>query len=217
MQSPNKVDEETLQALLLHLGPEKPVAGAQDPSAAETITTKPSEGLGPAASPERPADRLSGTLLSGNLAQGFARPFAGGDAEDVPDYALPDAQYIERTILPLLLRGLEEVALTRPPDPLAFLGAYLISNNPQRPTAASAAPVGALPTISTSSNATQDGARDGAHRGSPTQVLTQQQQQQQQQPSSSPFLPTNQPALAEAVQRAAERFAPYVKGSPATA
>ncbi|RNF05478.1 hypothetical protein TraAM80_04516 [Trypanosoma rangeli] len=50
----------------------------------------------------------------------------------VPVYALPDQQYLEATVLPLLLRGLEEVAKTRPADPLAFLAAYLLSNNPQK-------------------------------------------------------------------------------------
>ncbi|RNE99370.1 uncharacterized protein Tco025E_09019 [Trypanosoma conorhini] len=50
----------------------------------------------------------------------------------VPVYALPDQQYLEATVFPLLLRGLEEVARSRPADPLAFLAAYLLSNNPQK-------------------------------------------------------------------------------------
>lgn len=61
-----------------------------------------------------------------------------GGYGDVPLYALPDQQYLERAIMPLLLRGLEEVAVARPPDALAFLGAYLLSNNPQRRAAAGA-------------------------------------------------------------------------------
>ncbi|KEG07868.1 hypothetical protein DQ04_08601030 [Trypanosoma grayi] len=51
---------------------------------------------------------------------------------NVPVYALPDQPYLEATVLPLLLRGLEEVAKARPVDPLAFLAAYLLSNNLQR-------------------------------------------------------------------------------------
>ncbi|KAG8347924.1 hypothetical protein TRVL_01244 [Trypanosoma vivax] len=51
---------------------------------------------------------------------------------NVPVYALPEQPYLEATVLPLLLRGLEEVASVRPVDPLAFLAAYLLSNNPQR-------------------------------------------------------------------------------------
>ncbi|ORC92650.1 uncharacterized protein TM35_000034030 [Trypanosoma theileri] len=50
----------------------------------------------------------------------------------VPVYALPDQPYLEATVMPLLLRGLEEVSKARPVDPLAFLAAYLLSNNPQR-------------------------------------------------------------------------------------
>lgn len=50
----------------------------------------------------------------------------------IPLYALPDQEYLEATILPLLLRALEELSKVRPPDPLTFLAAYLIGNNPQR-------------------------------------------------------------------------------------
>lgn len=53
----------------------------------------------------------------------------------IPVYALPDQAYLEATILPLLLRGLEELSKVRPPDPLTFLAAYLIGNNPQRSAA----------------------------------------------------------------------------------
>lgn len=53
----------------------------------------------------------------------------------IPLYALPDQEYLEATVLPLLLRGLEELSKVRPPDPLTFLAAYLIGNNPQRTAA----------------------------------------------------------------------------------
>lgn len=53
----------------------------------------------------------------------------------IPVYALPDQAYLETTVLPLLLRGLEELSKVRPPDPLTFLAAYLIGNNPQRSAA----------------------------------------------------------------------------------
>lgn len=53
----------------------------------------------------------------------------------IPLYALPDQDYLEATVLPLLLRGLEELSKVRPPDPLTFLAAYLIGNNPQRSAA----------------------------------------------------------------------------------
>lgn len=50
----------------------------------------------------------------------------------LPVHALPDRQYLEQAILPLLLHGLEATARQRPNDPLEFLAAYLASNNPQR-------------------------------------------------------------------------------------
>ncbi|CAD2222275.1 Dpy-30 motif containing protein, putative [Angomonas deanei] len=50
----------------------------------------------------------------------------------VAAHLLPDQDYLEQTVIPLVLRGMEEVGKVRPPDPLAFLGAYLLSNNPQR-------------------------------------------------------------------------------------
>eukprot|EP00796_Vickermania_ingenoplastis_P012561 gene12561-8609_t len=50
----------------------------------------------------------------------------------IPLYALPDQEYLEATVLPLLLRGLEELSKVRPPDPLTFIAAYLVGNNPQR-------------------------------------------------------------------------------------
>lgn len=52
----------------------------------------------------------------------------------LPLYAQPDQVFLEQTILPLLLRGLEELVIARPPDPLAFLAAYLLGNNPMRNT-----------------------------------------------------------------------------------
>ncbi|CCW69181.1 unnamed protein product [Phytomonas sp. Hart1] len=54
----------------------------------------------------------------------------------IPLYAQPDQLYLENCVLPLLLCGLRELAKIQPPDPLGFLGAYLLSNNPQRANSA---------------------------------------------------------------------------------
>lgn len=74
------------------------------------------------------------TLQRYVIAAHGSHPAKGATAahSEIPLYALPDQPYLERAVMPLLLRGLEELALARPPDPLAFLGAYLLSNNPQR-------------------------------------------------------------------------------------
>jgi hypothetical protein len=50
----------------------------------------------------------------------------------VPVQALPARQYLDATVVPLLLHGLEAVATEQPQDPLEYLAAFLISNNPQR-------------------------------------------------------------------------------------
>ncbi len=47
-------------------------------------------------------------------------------------HALPDKEYLEAVLLPLLVHGLEATTRERPMDPLEYLAAYLISNNPQR-------------------------------------------------------------------------------------
>ena len=50
----------------------------------------------------------------------------------VPPHALPTRAYLDQTVIPLLLHGLEAVAVDRPKDPIEYLAAYLVSNNPQR-------------------------------------------------------------------------------------
>ena len=50
----------------------------------------------------------------------------------VSPHALPTRAYLDQTIVPLLLHGLEAAAVDRPKDPVEYLAAYLISNNPQR-------------------------------------------------------------------------------------
>lgn len=61
-----------------------------------------------------------------------------------PAHVLPLRQYLEASILPLLTRALEATALTKPNDPLEFLAAYLLSNNPMRQSPLPVPPCGAL-------------------------------------------------------------------------
>ncbi|KAH9589303.1 Dpy-30 motif [Trypanosoma melophagium] len=72
---------------------------------------------------------LDGDAMLNKLTEHLREPPA---LPTVPVYALPDQPYLEATVMPLLLRGLEEVSKARPVDPLAFLAAYLLNNNPQR-------------------------------------------------------------------------------------
>ncbi|CAH2234767.1 protein dpy-30 homolog [Pararge aegeria] len=42
--------------------------------------------------------------------------------------ALPTRQYLDQTVVPILLQGLSAVAKERPPEPISFLAAYLLKN-----------------------------------------------------------------------------------------
>lgn len=42
--------------------------------------------------------------------------------------ALPTKQYLDQTVAPILLQGLQVLAKERPPDPIGFLAAYLLEN-----------------------------------------------------------------------------------------
>ena len=50
----------------------------------------------------------------------------------IPIQALPTAAYLDTTVIPLVLAGLETLVEERPKDPIEYLAAFLISNNPQR-------------------------------------------------------------------------------------
>lgn len=42
--------------------------------------------------------------------------------------SLPTKQYLDQTVAPILLQGLQILAKERPPDPINFLAAYLLKN-----------------------------------------------------------------------------------------
>lgn len=45
------------------------------------------------------------------------------------DLNLSVRKYLDQTVVPVLLQGLSEVAAQRPPNPIEFLGQYLLSHN----------------------------------------------------------------------------------------
>ena len=52
--------------------------------------------------------------------------------DDNPLASLPIRSYLDQTVVPVLLQGLAELASERPDDPVAFLGDYLLKNNPNK-------------------------------------------------------------------------------------
>lgn len=42
--------------------------------------------------------------------------------------ALPTRQYLDQTVVPILLQGLSALGKERPPDPINYLAAYLLKN-----------------------------------------------------------------------------------------
>ena len=42
---------------------------------------------------------------------------------------LPIRAYLDQTVVPVLLQGLSELAKERPPDPVKWLGNYLLKNS----------------------------------------------------------------------------------------
>ncbi|XP_046389062.1 protein dpy-30 homolog [Ischnura elegans] len=45
--------------------------------------------------------------------------------------SLPTRQYLDQTVVPILLQALSTVAKERPPDPINFLAAYLMKHKSQ--------------------------------------------------------------------------------------
>ncbi|KAL3161769.1 hypothetical protein ABBQ38_008864 [Trebouxia sp. C0009 RCD-2024] len=46
--------------------------------------------------------------------------------------AMPVRQYLEATVVPVLMSGLGQVVRERPSDPVEYLAAYLLKHNPQQ-------------------------------------------------------------------------------------
>merc|ERR1719498_821081 len=48
--------------------------------------------------------------------------------------ALPIRSYLDQTVVPILLDGMSQLVYERPQDPIGWLAAYLVANNPQNPS-----------------------------------------------------------------------------------
>ncbi len=58
----------------------------------------------------------------------------GGDNEgnDPSTQNLPVRQYLDKTVVPLLLQAMSECAKERPTHPIEFVAKYLLDNNPEK-------------------------------------------------------------------------------------
>lgn len=73
-------------------------------------------------------------------APAFPQPDAAKKAEqiakkakvEVSEKAVPARQYLESTVVPTLMQGMQELAKERPDDPVQYLAAYLIKHNPKK-------------------------------------------------------------------------------------
>ncbi len=48
--------------------------------------------------------------------------------------AMPIKQYLEATVVPTLMLGMQQLARERPDDPIEYLASYLLQHNPKKKT-----------------------------------------------------------------------------------
>ena len=60
-----------------------------------------------------------------------AEASAASAAAQINLQALPLREYLEASVVPLLLQGLRALVKERPPNPVEFLASFLLQNNPQ--------------------------------------------------------------------------------------
>uniref|UniRef100_A0A8D8Q5Z5 Protein dpy-30 homolog n=1 Tax=Cacopsylla melanoneura TaxID=428564 RepID=A0A8D8Q5Z5_9HEMI len=63
----------------------------------------------------------------------------GGDGPNLKKprldlHALPTRQYLDQTVVPILLAALTQLTKERPPDPITFVASYLMKNKSQYET-----------------------------------------------------------------------------------
>ncbi|RHY95725.1 hypothetical protein DYB37_005523 [Aphanomyces astaci] len=63
-----------------------------------------------------------------------AEKVADQSAAKLDVQSLPIRAYLDQTVVPILLQGMSSLVKERPPNPIEWLAAYLIKNNPQGPS-----------------------------------------------------------------------------------
>ncbi|KAJ8668134.1 hypothetical protein QAD02_009797 [Eretmocerus hayati] len=79
-----------------------------------------------------------------DVTQKSVKPDKESDLSSVPPkksrvdvQSLPARQYLDQTVVPILLQALSSLAKERPPDPIGFLASYLVRNKSQYDTGGS--------------------------------------------------------------------------------
>lgn len=62
--------------------------------------------------------------------------------------SLPTRQYLDQTVVPILIQGLTTLSKERPADPISFLASYLMKNKAQFDSASSTSAAPAQPSTS---------------------------------------------------------------------
>lgn len=102
--------------------------------------TKPEETAAQAPAGEEAAPGPSSPKPAKQPAPAFPQADAAKKAEqvakkaktEVSEKAVPTRQYLESTVVPVLMQGMQELTKERPDDPVQYLAAYLIKHNPKK-------------------------------------------------------------------------------------
>jgi len=69
-------------------------------------------------------------VLEGRLAEKMV--MSHPQPPSVPQQALPMREYLDQTVVPLLLEGMQALVRERPSNPVEYLATYLLKHNPQK-------------------------------------------------------------------------------------
>ena len=82
-------------------------------------------------SPTKPAKQPAPAFPQADAAK-KAEQVAKKAKIEVSEKAVPTRQYLESTVVPILMQGMQELTKERPDDPVQYLAAYLIKHNPKK-------------------------------------------------------------------------------------
>lgn len=114
---------------------EAPAAAAvesSEPAAAEQPEATPSgSGENSAAAAPQPAPTSSAAVQPAAAPSNSAAAAVAADKQK-NFQALPIRAYLDQTVVPILLDGMSELVKERPQNPVEWLAAYLLRNDPQK-------------------------------------------------------------------------------------